>query len=412
MDILTIITSLIITSAAFSYLNQRFLRLPGTIGVMTISIVVSLFIILIGKTGFENSGLIKTLTYNIDFSKVLLDVMLGFLLFAMAMHFDYQDLKKLRAPVILLSTIGVIVSAGVFGGLFHLATVLLKVEVPLIYSFVFGALISPTDPIAVASILKQSRIPARLETIISGESMFNDAVGLILFVTLLSIADQSQESLSLMQSLVLFSEEVIGGIVIGLMAGYAGYRLMKSISDFQTIFLISVALVLGLSVIAGRFHASVPLSAVTAGLIIGNNRFGRSHPAEESLSMVWKLLDEVLNTILFVMIGLQLIMLPFFSNYLLIGCVSVVIVLFARMISISIPSIFILRRMNPSNLAILTWAGLRGGISVAMALLLPASPYREAILSCCYFIVIFSVIVQGLTLNRVVNKFADDKDLL
>ncbi|KAA6437038.1 sodium:proton antiporter [Dyadobacter flavalbus] len=410
MDILTIVTALIITSAAFSYLNQRFLRLPGTIGVMTITKVVSLFIILIGKTGSENSGLIQTLTYNIDFSKVLLDVMLGFLLFAMAMHFDYEDLKKLRAPVILLSTMGVIVSAGVFGGLFHLATVLLNVEVPLVYSFVFGALISPTDPIAVASILKQSRIPARLETIISGESMFNDAVGLILFVTLLSIADQSQESLSLMQSLVLFSQEVIGGIVIGLMAGYTGYRLMKSISDFQTIFLISVALVLGLSVVAGRFHASVPLSAVTAGLIIGNNRFGKSHPAEQSLSKVWQLLDEVLNTILFVMIGLQLILLPFFSNYLLIGCVSVLIVLFARMISISIPAIFILRRLNPDNLAILTWAGLRGGISVAMALLLPASPYREAILSCCYFIVIFSVIVQGLTLNSVVNKFAGDEE--
>jgi len=410
MDLLTIITALIITSAAFSYLNQRFLRFPGTIGVMTISIVVSLFIILIGKTGSENSGLIKTLTYNIDFSKVLLDVMLGFLLFAMAMHFDYQDLKKLRLPVILLSTMGVIVSAGVFGGLFHLATILLKIDVPLVYSFVFGALISPTDPIAVASILKQSKIPSRLETIISGESMFNDAVGLILFVTLLGIADQSQESFSFMKTLVLFSQEVIGGILIGFIAGYTGYRLIKSISDFQTIFLISVALVLGISVVAGRFHASVPLSAVTAGLIIGNNSFGKSHPAEQSLSKVWQLLDDVLNTILFVMIGLQLILLPFLSNYLLIGCVSVLIVLIARMISISIPAIFILRRLNPNNLAILTWAGLRGGISVAMALLLPASPYRETILSCCYFIVIFSVIVQGLTLNNVVNKFAGDEN--
>lgn len=410
MDILTVITVLIITSAAFSYINQRFLRLPGTIGVMTISIVVSLFIILIGKTGPENSGLIKTLTYNIDFSRVLLNVMLGFLLFAMAMRFDYEDLKKLRAPVILLSTIGVIVSAGVFGGLFHLATVLFKIDVPLVYSFVFGALISPTDPIAVASILKQSKIPSRLETIISGESMFNDAVGLILFVTLLGIADQPQESFSAINTLVLFAQEVIGGILIGLAAGYTGYLLIKSISDFQTIFLISIALVLGMSVVAGHFHASVPLSAVTAGLIIGNKSFGRSHPAEQSLSKVWQLLDDVLNTILFVMIGLQLIMLPFLSNYLLIGCVSVIIVLFARMISISIPAIFILRRLNPNNLAILTWAGLRGGISVAMALLLPGSPYRETILSCCYFIVIFSVIVQGLTLNSVVNKFAGEED--
>ncbi len=253
--------------------------------------------------------------------------------------------------------------------------------------------------------IKKSKIPPRLETIISGESMFNDAVGLILFVTLLEIANQNV-SFSLGATLRLFAQEVIGGVVIGLAAGYVGYRLIKSISDFQTIFLISMALVLGVSVIAGKIHASVPLSVVVAGLVIGNKNFGKGHPAEQYLSQVWHLLDDILNTILFVMIGLQLVLLPFLSKYWLIGLLSIVIILIARVVSVSLPAFFMLRKLNFGNLSILTWAGLRGGISVAMALLLPPSDYQKIILSCCYFIVMFSVIVQGLTLNKVVDKIA------
>jgi CPA1 family monovalent cation:H+ antiporter len=403
MDLLTIITVLIFISAAFSYLNQRFIKLPGTIGVMSIAIVVSLIVLLIGKAGGEKSGLITNLARDINFSSVLLNVMLGFLLFATALHFDYQKLKALRLPIILLSTIGVLASAGIFGVLLYAVTLLLHITLPLVYCFVFGALISPTDPIAVAAILKKSTIPPRLETLISGESMFNDAVGLILFVTLLNIADQSTANLSFTQTAKLFVQEVLGGIAIGLVVGYIGYRLIKSISDFQTIFLISIAMVLGISVIATKIHASVPLAAVTAGLVIGNLSFGKGHPAEQYLSGVWQLVDEVLNTILFVMIGLQLVLLPFLTKYWLIGLLSILIILIARLISVYIPAIFRLRKLNIGNLSILTWAGLRGGISVAMALSLPPSEYREIILSCCYFIVLFSVIVQGLTLTKVVN---------
>jgi monovalent cation:H+ antiporter, CPA1 family len=403
MDLLTVITVLIFISAAFSYFNQRFIKLPGTIGVMLIAIVVSLIVLLIGKTGDEKSNLITNLAHNIDFSSVLLNVMLGFLLFATALHFDYKKLKVLRLPIILLTTIGVLVSAAIFGVLLYPVTLLLRIPVPLLYCFVFGALISPTDPIAVAAILKKSKIPPRLETIISGESMFNDAVGLILFVTLLNIADQSTANPSFAQTGQMFVQEVLGGICIGLILGYIAYRLIKSISDFQTIFLISIALVLGISVIATKIRASVPLSAVTAGLVIGNLSFGKDHPAEQYLSRVWQLVDEVLNTILFVMIGLQLVLLPFLSNYWLIGLLSILIILIARMISVSIPAFFQLRRINFGNLFILTWAGLRGGISVAMALSLPASEYKELILSSSYFIVLFSVIVQGLTLTKVVD---------
>jgi CPA1 family monovalent cation:H+ antiporter len=408
MDLLTIITILILISAAFSYFNQRFIRLPGTIGVMAISVVASLIVLIIGKTGNGKSNLIITLAQNIDFSSLLLNVLLGMLLFATALHFDYKKLKALRLPIIVLSTIGVFISAGVFGILFYGATLLLHIPLPLIYCFVFGALVSPTDPIAVAAILKKSRIPQRLETIISGESMFNDAVGLILFVTLLDIAHQTEAGFSLGYTVHLFVEEVLGGLILGALAGYVGYRLIKSISDFQTIFLISLAVVLGLSIIAGRIHASVPLAAVAAGLVIGNLSFSND-PAEKPLSRVWQLLDEVLNTILFVMIGLQLVLLPFLNNYWRIGLFSIVIILVARMVSVFLPAFFQLRRLNFGNLFILTWAGLRGGISIAMALSLPPSLYRETILSCCYFIVLFSVIIQGLTLTKVADMIAGKK---
>jgi monovalent cation:H+ antiporter, CPA1 family len=404
MDILSIITVLIIISALFSYLNERFIKLPGTIGVMTISVVVSIIILILGKIGDEKSNLMTRLAHNIDFSKVLLDVLLGFLLFACALQFDYPKLKALRRPVLILSTLGVLVSATIFGGLFYGVAFLLHLNIPLIYCFMFGALISPTDPIAVSAILKNSKIPPKLETIISGESLFNDAVGLILFVTLLGIANQSVVGFSMASTLRAFGMEVVGGIVIGLTLGFVGYRLIKSIHDYQTIFLISLGVVLGISVVANRFNASIPLSAVTAGLVIGNNSFGKAHPANQFLNRIWQLLDEVLNTLLFVMIGLQLLILPFLQNYWLIGLCSVVIILIARMISVSINAFFELRKINFTNLSILTWAGLRGGISIAMALSLPLSTYREIILSCCYFIVIFSVVVQGLTLNKVVAR--------
>ena len=385
-------------------MNERFVKLPDTIGVMTMSVVVSIVVLIIGRIGDEKSNLLTKLAGNINFSEVLLNVMLGFLLFASALHFDYQKLKALRRPVLILSTLGVVVSTSVFGGLIFGAANLLHINIPLIYCFVFGALISPTDPIAVGAIITKSRIPAKLATIISGESMFNDAVGLILFVTTLGITKQSTSRISVLEMLRSFGTQVIGGVVIGLVMGFIAYRLIKSIKEFQTIFLISLAIVLGISVVANLFRASIPLAAVVAGLVVGNKSFGKDHIASQFLNNVWKLLDRILNTILFVMIGLQLLILPFLRHYWLIGLISIVIILIARMISVTLIAFFELRKVNLVNLSILTWAGLRGGISIAMALSLPLSPYRQVILSCCYFIVIFSVIVQGLTLNKLVDK--------
>jgi CPA1 family monovalent cation:H+ antiporter len=406
MDLLTIITILLCISAIFSYLNERFIKLPETIGVVTISVVVSVLILIAGKTGNALSKTIVTFASGINFSKVLLDVMLGLLLFASALHLDYQKLKEQRWPVILLSTLGVVISTFVFGGLIYLILMLLPFNIPFIYCLVFGALISPTDPIAVSAILKKSKISPRLNTIILGESLFNDAVSLVLFVTLLAIAERSGASLTIGGIERLFAQQVLGGIGIGLIAGFLGYRMIRSVKNFQTMLLISVALVMAISFIAHQLQASIPLSAVTAGLIIGNKSLDKKHIVNKFLSRIWQLLDDVLNTILFVMIGLQLVLMPFVDNYWLIGLLSIIVILIARLVSVSFPAVFLLRKVSIRSLSILTWAGVRGGISVAMALSLPDSPYREIILSSCYFIVIFSIIIQGLTLNRLVTKLS------
>jgi CPA1 family monovalent cation:H+ antiporter len=402
MDLLTIITILIIISAVFSYLNERIIKLPGVIGLVTISIVVSVLILIIGKTNNGLTNSVEAFAQSIDFSKVLLNIMLGFLMFAGAFHFDYKKLKEQRLPVFLLSTLGVVISMTVFGGLLYLATLLLNINLPIIYCLLFGAIISPTDPIAVEAILKTSKIPPRLDTIISGESLFNDGIGLILFVIILGIADKTGGT-SFTEIMHLFAQEVIGGIVIGLVLGYIGHRLIKTIHDFQTIFLISIALVLGISVVAGMFHASIPLSAVTAGLIVGKKSTDKKDVGNQFLGKIWQLVNDVLNTILFVLIGLQMVKMPFLHEHWVIGLISILILLIARFISITLPAVVLLRKFNLPNLSILTWAGLRGGISVAMALTLPESPYRELILSSCYFVVIFSIIFQGLTLKKVVE---------
>lgn len=404
MELLTIFTILICISAAFSYLNERVVKLPATIGIVTISVAFSVLILIVGETSSVLTTYITSVATRINFSTALLNVMLGFLLFAAAIHFDYQKLKEQRWPVFLLSTVGVLISTAVYGALFYLVARLTGFPIPFVNCLLFGALISPTDPISVNVIIQKSIVPERLKTIISGESLFNDAVGLVLFVILFDISRRSGASVSVEYVLKLFVSEVIGGFALGAIAGFIGYRMMKSINTYQTILLISISIVLAISVIANYSHFSIPLSAVGAGLIIGNKSRNKDKKMHDFLSQIWELIDQVLNTILFVLIGLQLVEMPFLDNYWFTGFLSILIILIARLVSVSLPAIILLRKFNYRNMAILTWAGLRGGISLAMALSLPASEYRDVILSCCYFIVIFSTIVQGLTLDSLVNK--------
>ncbi|RYY34305.1 MAG: sodium:proton antiporter [Sphingobacteriaceae bacterium] len=407
MNLFFIISLLIILSAVYSYINARFIKLPGTIGVISIAIVGSMAITFVNSLYPGIAKHITKLATDINFSRTVLNIMLGFLLFATAFNVDTRKLKKEMRPVLILSTLGVILSTAIFGGIFYWVMFLLDKDIPLLYCFIFGALVSPTDPISVAAIVKNSKLPQNLETIISGESLFNDGLGLVLFVTLLEIADAGLNNIDFADAAVLFIKEVFGGMGLGAITGYVGFRLMRSIDDFQTIVLVSFALVMANSVVAYLYHLSIPIAVVTAGLFAGsrsinmNNR-ERSHQALEKF---WGLIDEMLNTVLFVMIGLQMINYPNMDNYWLIGGISIITILAARWLSIMLPLTFLRRSLNVNygSINILTWAGVRGGISIALALSLPSSPYKYTILSAAYFIVIFSVIVQGLTLNKLIN---------
>ncbi|HEY9532902.1 MAG TPA: sodium:proton antiporter [Mucilaginibacter sp.] len=407
MDLFVIIALLVIVSAFYSYINARYVKLPGTIGIVSIAIVASIITVFVDSIDPRTARYLTMLAKNINFSSTVLNIMLGFLLFSSSFTLNTRRLKREMRPVFLLSTISVIISTLLFGWLFYSVTRLFSVHIPLVYCLLFGALISPTDPIAVGAIIKNSRLPVNLETIISGESLFNDGIGLVLFITILDFARSGDTNPDWVKAALLFIKEVFGGIFLGVFLGYIAFRLMKSITDFQTIVLVSVALVMSISVIAAYLHFSIPLAVVTAGLFAGNrsiNIDSKEH-SHEALEKFWQLIDEMLNTILFVMIGLQMINLPYLENYWLIGGVGIAAILLARWISIMIPLIFFkkIARTNIKNINILTWAGLRGGISIALALSLPYSSYRHIILAGAYFIVIFSVIVQGLTLNRVID---------
>jgi CPA1 family monovalent cation:H+ antiporter len=407
MDLFVIIALLVVLSAVYSYINARFIKLPGTIGIVTLAVLVSVLTIVVNSLNPSAAKYLTQLAQSINFPRTVLNIMLGFLLFSSSFSLNTRRLKKEMRPVFILSTVSVMLSTAVFGGLFYGVTQLIDIDIPLVYCFLFGALISPTDPVSVHAVIKKSRLPTNLETIISGESLFNDGLGLVLFITILEFIESGTKDVDVAQAGLLFVREVFGGVIMGIAFGFIGFRLMKTVMDFQTIVLISLALVMSISVIATFLHLSIPLAVVSAGLFAGNQTINMdsSERSHQSLEKFWQLIDEILNTILFVMIGLQMINLPYLDNYWLIGAMGIVIALTARWLSILIPLSFFRKIVNIKyrNINVLTWAGLRGGISIALALSLPYSPYRHIILAGAYFIVIFSVIVQGLTLNRVIN---------
>lgn len=414
MELFLIIALLVIISAFYSYLNARFFKLPGTIGIITIAIMVSVITIVIDKLDPAIARYLTVLAKHINFSTTVLNIMLGFLLFAGSFTSNTKRLRRELQPVFILSTLSVILSTAAFGTLFYYGTMLFNIHMSYIYCLLFGALISPTDPVAVGAIIRNSKLPVNLSTIISGESLFNDGVGLVLFITLLEAIRSGIDNITFAQTAFLFLKEVCGGVILGLLLGYIGFRLMRSVTDFQTIVLLSLSMVMSISVIAAYLEFSIPLAVVCAGLVAGNSTINldekeRSH---EALEKFWKLVDEMLNTILFVMIGLQMVELPYITNYWLTGGIAIVLILIARWLSIILPLTFMRRSLNVNykSVNILTWAGVRGAISIALALSLPYSPYRHVILCGSYFIVIFSIVVQGLTLNRLINYSMQDKE--
>jgi len=409
MDLLQITAVLITLTAFFSFLNHVYLKLPATIGVMAISMALSLMLLILGSMGFplllEQE---KTFLAGIDFSATLLHGMLSFLLFAGALHVDLNRLSEMKWIIASLATIGVLLSTLIVASLVWSVALLLDLPLSFIHCLLFGALISPTDPVAVISTLKTLGVPATLETKIAGESLFNDGVGVVLFLVIFNIA-YSSEPMQAVEVAELFITETIGGALFGLLAGYITYRMLRRVDNYQVEIILSLALVMGGYAFAEAWHLSAPIAIVVAGLLIGNHgrQFAMSEQTREHLDAFWELVDEILNAILFVLLGLEiLLIIPLSANALLLAITAIPIVLLSRFVSVSIP-ISILRsnyQFSPGVIKILTWGGLRGGISVALALSLPADEVRSYLLPMTYAVVVFAMLVQGLTLGRVVRK--------
>ncbi|MFQ5579131.1 MAG: cation:proton antiporter [Nitrospiria bacterium] len=409
MDLLSIIALLVTLSALFSYFNYRFLKLPMSIGVMILALFLSLCLVLIGSLvpGIEEKA--TMLLGNIDFEKLLLRGLLGYLLFAGALHVNINDLREQKWIISSLASFGVIASTLMVGLFTFVVFNLLHQDVPFIYCLLFGALISPTDPIAVLSILKAAKAPKGLETKIAGESLFNDGIGVVVFTVLLGLVDGSR-SLDPGHVILFLIEEAVGGVMLGGLLGWTVYKMLKSVDHYHVEVLITLALVMGGYELAAALHTSPAITVVVAGLLIGNRGrlLAMSDKTREHLDTFWELVDEILNASLFVLLGLEILILNVTLGYFAAGLIMIPIVLLSRFITVSIPILILrtYRTFSPGVIKILTWGGLRGGISVALALSLPAGKPRDIVLVMTYGVVIFSIIVQGLTIKRLLPKEA------
>jgi len=397
-----------VLTALFGYANYRYIRLPTTIGVMVVSLVVSLGIAGIGSLGFEGAQRHAALIMgSIDFDEALLHGLLSFLLFAGALHIKLEDLSGQRWAVALLATVGVLVSTFIVGGLTWLMLGFLGIPISFLSCLLFGALISPTDPVAVIGIIKTAGVPKSLETKIAGESLFNDGIGVVVFMILLELS-QGGADVTVGHSLMLFLEEAAGGAILGLVVGYLAYQMLKRVNNYQVEIIITLGLVMGGYSLADRLHTSGPIAIVVAGLLIGNHgrAFAMSVKTREHLDSFWELMDEILNALLFMLIGLEVLIMQFTPAFLIAGVLAIGITLLARLASVggTVAALRPFRRFSPGTVSILTWGGLRGGISVALALSLPSMPERDEIIAITYIIVIFSIIVQGLTLGKLVDR--------
>jgi CPA1 family monovalent cation:H+ antiporter len=479
MDLFTIASIIIALSALFGFVNVRFLKLPNTIGLMIMAILFTL--VIFASTLFTDRFLLAAQQFigQVDFPAVLLDVMLGFLLFAGAMHTNFDQLRVQRWPVLAFATVGVMTSTFLVGFVTWIVFNLMGLEVHFIHCLLFGALISPTDPIAVLGILKKARVPKKLETKIVGESLFNDGVGVVVFLTIFSIATggghpgghddhhghephshhmmaEPTGAISLasfevaaidkpsadtdaghskpepeladpapvvtksllattQDVLTLFGVEVLGGIALGLILGTLTYLLLRSIDDYEIEVMITLACVMGGYSLAAAWHLSAPLAMVVAGLMVGNDTVrgtSMSKQTEIYVDKFWELVDILLNAILFVLIGFELLILEITSSFVYAGLAAIVIVLVARYLSLLAPVHFFAKRLDfvPHTATIMAWGGLRGGISIALALTLTPEMNRDLFLTATYGVVIFSIIVQGLTVGALAKRMIGISD--
>jgi len=407
MNIFNTIAIIITLSALFSFINYRYIKLPSVIGLMLISLLVSLGIIGINLLGFDLK--VTALMREIDFNQTLMVGMLSYLLFAGALHVDIDDLLENRLEIGLFATVGVILSTIIVAYLTYFTFLAIGQPIQIIYCFLFGALISPTDPIAVLGILKKAGAPKSLEIKIAGESLFNDGIGMVVFLVIFDIAF-GQTAIDPIQISLMFAGEVFGGVLLGLFLGYISYLALKQVDQYQVEILITLALVTGGYALALVLHVSGPIVVVIAGLLIGNQgrQFAMTHKTRQHLDSFWDLIDEILNSALFVLIGFELLVVSFSANYLFLGIIAILIVVLARFIALAIPIsiIGLFKPVTPGALKVLTWGGLRGGISIALALSLPKFEFRDEIITITYIIVVFSIVVQGLTIGKLVKATA------
>lgn len=406
MEILDLSALLLSLAAIFSYINFRFIKLPTTIGIMLIAMLISVSLVILGHFGFEGvQNKATTVLESIDFNKALMHGMLSFLLFAGALHVNLEDLARHKWIISILATFGVVISTFIVGGSAWVVFWLIGIKLPFIYCLLFGSLIAPTDPIAVIGILKKAGVPKSLETKITGESLFNDGVAVVVFLVIMGIVTGGHD-VTAQHIILLFVEEAIGGIFFGIAIGWLTYLMLKSVDNYQVEVLLTLALVMGGYALAHAIHVSGPIAMVVAGIFIGNRGrfFAMSEKTREHLDSFWELMDEIFNAVLFLLIGLEVLIITTKGSYLIAGLAMIPVVLLARFISVGLPVTFMrrIRDFSPDAVKIMTWGGLRGGISVALALSIPSGPEREVLLTVTYIIVVFSILVQGLTIERLV----------
>lgn len=419
MTLLQLASLLIVLAGAFGAVNYLFLRLPPTIGILVVALATSLGIMALDAAvpALNVTAQARSLIESIDFSQALLEGMLGLLLFAGSLHVSLTDLRREWSVVLIMATLGVAISTVIVGVGFSWLT-----GMPLLVALVFGALISPTDPVAVMGVLREAELPRSLETKIAGESLFNDGVGYVVYLILVGLAfpaaqNHSTEVDNTFQSAaLLFLQEAGGGALLGVVLGWLVFRVMRRINDYSLEVLITLGLAFGGYELAVALHVSAPIMAVCSGLLIGDvgTRYGMSEETRKYVEAFWKLIDEILNAVLFLLIGVEVFAVAFRAELLTAGILSIALALLARLAAVAIPILLLkpFRNFNRGTIPIMTWGGLKGGISVALALSLPAGDWKPAILTATYIVVVFSIIVQGLTVGRVAERMGRQPDLI
>ena len=411
MSLFELVGFILAIVALFGYVNNRFIKLPDTLGNMAVGLAASLALLLVGLKNDAAHDTARALLAAVNFPALVLQGLLGLLLFAGSLHVNVVNLKHQKLPILLLSSVGVLISTVVVGLSFHYGLSWLGQDIELVYCLMFGALISPTDPIAVMGVLKKVGAPTSLASKITGESLFNDGTAVVVFLLLLGLSNgTTMPTVTAVGSL--FLSEVVGGILVGLALGYGAVALLKGMDSYPVEILTTLAVATGGYALAQRLHVSAPLAIVVAGLVIGHTgaREAMSHTTRRHLFSFWELLDELLNLVLFGLIGMALLVLNFSMSALIAGVLAIPLVLVARWVSVAAPLYLSKLELTPHAITVLTWGGLRGGISVALALTLPEFEGRATIVMATYCVVVFGLLVQGTTLGPLLRRLGVQAD--